>query len=239
MWGFPLYKVFVEKSILMEFPWRFQVVNIDLIIRLLEKHYKQYSEPIVTRIGKENHPFKVLISTILSLRTKDAVTAKATLNLFRLASTPSGMLGLSEEDIQKAIYPVGFYKTKARTIRHISSALLEQYGGEVPDELEELLKLRGVGRKTANLVLIEGFGKPGMCVDTHVHRISNRLGLVKTKTPYETEFALRELLPQKYWNRYNTLLVAHGQNTCTPISPKCSLCMLSPSCGKVGVEKHR
>ncbi len=213
--------------------------DIDQIIRLLKVHYKQYPEPIITQIGKEHFPFKVLISTILSLRTKDIVTAKASKKLFELASTPQEMLTLSEEKIQEVIYPVVYFRVKSRTIRHISTVLLEKYRGNVPADLDELLTIKGVGRKTANLVMIEAFSKNAMCVDTHVHRISNRLGIVNTKNPTETEFALREKLPVKYWNDYNALLVAHGQNTCSPISPKCSICKLLPFCKQVNVVKRR
>ncbi len=213
--------------------------HFDKIIELLEKDYKNYFEPIVTRIGREHYPFKVLISTILSLRTKDMVTAKATEQLFALAQTPEEMLKLSEEQIAKAIYPVGFYRRKASTIRRVSKILIEEYKGKVPDSLEQLLKIKGIGRKTANLVLTEGFNKLGLCVDTHVHRISNRLGLVKTKTPEQTEFALRKILPKRYWKRWNSLLVAHGQNICTPLSPKCSQCSISKYCDMVGVRRHR
>jgi len=209
------------------------------LITMLESHYSHYFEPIVTQIGKENFPFKVLISTILSLRTKDAVTATATKRLFELAGSPQGMLKLSDETLERAIYPVGFYRTKARTIKRISRVLLDKYNGLVPNKLDELLNIKGIGRKTANLVISEAFNGPGLCVDTHVHRISNRLGLVKTKNPEETEFVLRKKLPRKYWKRYNTLLVAHGQNTCTPISPKCSVCLLRPMCKMVGVDRHR
>ncbi len=210
----------------------------DKILEILESQYRGYFEPLHSKLGNGNYPFRVLISTILSLRTKDAVTAKASKQLFNLADTPPGILKLTEAQIQKAIYPVGFYKTKARTIRNLSKTILEN-DGKVPDTMDRLLALKGVGRKTANLVLSEGFGKPGLCVDTHVHRISNRLGLVKTKTPEQTEFALRELLPQRHWRGFNTMLVAHGQQVCNPISPKCSICKLYNLCERRGVEKHR
>jgi endonuclease-3 len=149
------------------------------------------------------------------------------------------MLKLSAEEIEKKIYPVGFYKTKAKTILYLCQELLEKYGSKVPDDLDELLKLKGVGRKTANLVLTLGYAKPGICVDTHVHRISNRWGYVKTKTPLETEMALREKLPRKYWIEDNTLLVGFGQHLCRPISPKCSACPIEKYCDKVGVGKSR
>ncbi len=213
--------------------------KIEHIIKVLRKECKKFKEPIVTTISKKKDPFKVLISTVLSLRTKDEVTHKAGERLFKRASTPYEIVKLSPEEIEKLIYPVGFYKRKARNIIDISKILIEKYNGAVPDSIDELLKLPGVGRKTANLVITLGYGKLGICVDTHVHRISNRLGIVKTKTPEETEFALRKILPKKYWIEYNDLLVTWGQNICTPISPKCSICKIFPYCEKVGVGKHR
>ncbi len=212
----------------------------DEIVRILKKELKKYGVPVVTKVAREKKsPYRVLISTLLSLRTKDETTLKASKRLFAKADTPEKMLSLTKEEIEKLIYPVGFYHRKAEQILKISEILIEKYGGKVPDTLEELLKLPGVGRKTANLVLNEGFGKLGICVDTHVHRISNRLGLVKTKNPTETEFALQKVLPKKHWIIFNTLLVTLGQNICTPISPKCSECPLNKICPKAGVEKHR
>ncbi len=214
--------------------------KIEKIVETLKKELKKFGDPVVTKVAKEKRsPYRVLISTLLSLRTKDETTLKASERLFKAADTPEKMLKLSEEEIEKLIYPVGFYHRKAKQIIQISKILLDKYNGKVPDKLEELLSLPGVGRKTANLVLNEGFGKLGICVDTHVHRISNRLGLVKTKNPTETEFALMKILPQKYWIIFNTLLVTLGQNICTPISPKCSICPINKYCKKVGVEKHR
>jgi endonuclease-3 len=214
--------------------------NMPEIIRLLELELAKRELPIVTRLaGEHRDPFEILISTLLSLRTKDEVTAVATERLFSLASTPAEMLRLSEEEIQRAIYPAGFYRNKAETIRHVCRELIERFESRVPDSLEELLTLKGVGRKTANLVVSLGYDKPGLCVDTHVHRISNRLGYVRTKNPEETEFALRAKLPPEYWYRYNTLLVAFGRNTCRPISPLCSHCPLRPYCDRVGVVKSR
>jgi endonuclease III len=210
------------------------------IIRLLEQELEKRELPIVTKLaGEHRDPFEILISTLLSLRTKDEVTAVATERLFSLASTPAEMLRLSEEEIQRAIYPVGFYRNKAETILHVCRELIERFGSRVPDSIEELLTLKGVGRKTANLVVSLGFDKPGLCVDTHVHRISNRLGYVRTKNPEETEFALRAKLPPEYWSHYNTLLVAFGRNTCRPISPLCSRCPVEPYCDRVGVMKSR
>jgi endonuclease-3 len=210
------------------------------IIRLLERELEQRELPIVSKLAEERHdPFKILISTLLSLRTKDEVTAEATERLFALASTPQEMLMLSDEEIIRAIYPVGFYRTKAETIRHACHELIDRFHAQVPDTLDALLTLKGVGRKTANLVVALGFGGDGLCVDVHVHRISNRLGYVRTKTPEETEFALRGKLPRKYWLRYNTLLVAFGRNTCRPVSPFCSRCPVAVYCDRVGVTKSR
>jgi endonuclease-3 len=214
--------------------------NIPEIIRLLELELAKRELPIVTKLAEEHRdPFEILISTLLSLRTKDEVTAAATERLFSLASTPAEMLRLSEEEIRKAIYPVGFYRNKAETILHVCRELIKRFESRVPDSIEELLTLKGVGRKTANLVVSLGFNGAGLCVDTHVHRISNRLGYVRTKNPEETEFALREKLLPEYWSRYNTLLVAFGRNTCRPISPLCSRCPVRPYCDRVGVVKSR
>ena len=213
--------------------------NVGQVIRILKKETKNYIVPIVTKVDGKEDPFLVLISCILSLRTKDKTTAEASERLFRLAKTPQRMLKLSIKQIEKAIYPVGFYITKAKRIKEICKTLIQEYKGRVPDEIDELLKLKGVGRKTANLTVTLGYGKPGITVDTHVHRISNRLGYVKTNNPYETEFALRKKLPQKYWLIYNDLLVTWGQNVCVPISPWCSRCAVSKYCKKVGVKKSR
>lgn len=216
-----------------------QSQTIPQVMAILEEESKKWRIPSVTQISFRRDPFQVLISTLLSLRTKDEVTLAASGRLFELAKTPRAILRLNEKKIAHLIYPVGFYKTKAKRIRAIAKTLLEKYEGRVPDRLEELLNLKGVGRKTANLVLTLGFRKLGICVDTHVHRISNRLGLVKTKTPEQTEFALRKLLPKKYWIPYNDLLVAFGQNLCRPVSPWCSRCPVENHCEKRGVESHR
>lgn len=213
--------------------------KIDDIVTILKRENKKYIVPIVTRVSMTKSPFMVLISCLLSLRTKDKVTAEASNRLFKLADNPEKMLGLSIKNIEKTIYPVGFYKTKSKRIKEICKALLDDYEGAVPDEIDELLKLNGVGRKTANLVVTLGYGKLGICVDTHVHRISNRLGLVKTKTPEQTEFTLRKKLPQKHWLIYNDLLVTYGQNLCVPISPWCSKCKIFKYCKMVGVKKFR
>ena len=213
--------------------------KIDEIVSILKRENKKYIVPIVTIVSMTKNPFMVLISCLLSLRTKDKVTGEASNRLFKLADNPEKMLDLSTESIEKAIYPVGFYKTKSKRIKEICKTLLDDYGGVVPDEIDELLKLKGVGRKTANLTVTLGYGKLGICVDTHVHRISNRLGLVTTKTPEQTEFALRKILPQKHWLIYNDLLVTYGQNLCAPISPWCSKCKIFKYCKRVDVKKSR
>jgi endonuclease III len=214
--------------------------DIRKVIHLIEKEVAKWELPIVSSLAEEHSgPFVILISTILSLRTKDEVTAKAAERLLALARTPEEMLELSEGKIIKAIYPVGFYRTKAKTILHISKELLDRFHSRVPDTIEQLLTLKGVGRKTANLVVALGYNKEGLCVDTHVHRISNRLGYVKTKTPEETEYALRKKLPSKYWLRYNTLMVAFGRHVCVPISPFCSRCTVFAYCDRVNVVRSR
>ena len=191
--------------------------DIDLVMEALEKAVVAWDTPAVTIISqRDGDPFKVLVSCILSLRTKDTTTGPASSRLFALADTPEKMLLLDQEQIEKTIYPVGFYRNKAAQIREICRILMDKHAGSVPDSLEELLKFKGVGRKTANLVVTLGFNKPGICVDTHVHRICNRWGYVQTRTPDETESRLREILPPQYWLRINDLLVTFGQNLCTP-----------------------
>jgi endonuclease-3 len=184
-------------------------------------------------------PFRVLVACLLSLRTQDTTTAPAAARLFALADTPAAMRRLTPRQIERAIYPVGFYRTKARVILDLCGDLLERFDGQVPADLDALLTLRGVGRKTANLVVTLGFNAPGICVDTHVHRISNRLGYVRTRTPDETEMALRAKLPRRYWIGYNDLLVTFGQNVCAPVSPKCSTCPVRTLCRRVGVTTAR
>ncbi len=184
-------------------------------------------------------PFRVLIACILSLRTQDTTTGPAAQRLFALADTPKDLLTLSPRVIERAIYPVGFYRTKARVVLGIARDLLERFAGRVPDDIDALLTLNGVGRKTANLVVTMGYNKPGICVDTHVHRISNRLGYVRTRSPEETEMALRAKLPRRFWIDYNDLLVGFGQNVCTPISPHCSRCPVRALCRRAGVTSSR
>ncbi len=214
--------------------------EIHPAIRILRKEIRQWQEPILGVVAKESRdPFRVLIACLLSLRTKDKTTADASRRLFALAHQPRTMLKLPLRRIERAIYPVGFYRNKARQIKDICRRLLEAYGGRVPDSIDELLTFNGVGRKTANLTVTVGYNKPGICVDIHVHRISNRWGYVKTKTPEETEEALRKKLPTQYWITYNDLLVPYGQNLCLPVSPWCSKCKLLKYCDQVGVVKSR
>ncbi len=218
-----------------------QQKDVSVVMNILETEVKKLPLPIVSEyaIKEGRNPFKALISTVLSLRTKDSTTSKATDRLFALANNPEDMQKLPIKKIEEAIYPVGFYITKAKRIPEICKILLEKFNGIVPDEIDVLLTLPGVGRKTANLVLTQGYGKLGICVDTHVHRISNRLGYVKTKMPDETEFALRKKLPKEYWIPYNDYLVAWGQNICKPISPLCSRCAVFSCCDRIGVGKSR
>lgn len=211
--------------------------DIHEAVKILEQDVKQWKPPVVGAMTRD--PFKVLISTILSLRTKDAVTEAASIRLFEIADTPEKMLQTDPEVIEKAIYPVGFYKRKAINLIEISKTLLDKYEGKVPDDLDELLSLKGVGRKTANLTIGLGYNLPSICVDVHVHRITNRWGYVKTKNPDETEFALREKLPKEYWIQINDLLVCFGQNLCTPVSPKCSQCNIYHLCDRIGVTSSR
>jgi endonuclease-3 len=211
--------------------------QIHPIVRILKKEVRQWPVPVIAHYVAT--PFTVLISCILSLRTQDKTTNAASDRLFAIANTPQKVLATPLPVIEKAIYPVSFYRVKTRTIHAICEQLMENHGGEVPSTLEELLELPGVGRKTANIVVTLAFRKAGIAVDTHVHRISNRLGFVKTKTPDETEMALRKKLPQQYWIIYNDLLVAYGQNLCKPISPFCSKCKIAVYCGRVGVTTRR
>jgi endonuclease-3 len=214
--------------------------DIHRVVAILKQEIKRWRVPIVGLVAEESRdPFRVLISCILSLRTQDKTTEQASRRIFGLAASPEAMLKLSTRQIEKAIYPVGFYRTKARNIKSICRMLIRRYHSRVPDEIDELLKLKGVGRKTANLVVTLGYHKPGICVDTHVHRISNRLGYLRTKTPEQTEMVLREKLPGRYWMIWNDLLVTYGQNLCKPISPFCTQCRLVPFCGRVGVTQSR
>ena len=209
--------------------------GMSRVLSILARRYE------IDRFVKANgeSPFRILIGCILSLRTKDETTYPATERLFARAKDPEGMLRLRESTIARRIYPVGFYRRKAAQIREVSRLLLERHGGRVPDTIDELLELPGVGRKTANLTVTLGFGKPGICVDTHVHRICNRLGWVETRHPDATEDALRRILPKRWWIPINETLVRHGQQICHPVSPKCSECPVHRECARVGVTRSR
>ena len=213
--------------------------NIVEGLKKLKKAVRKFRTPSVTVIAKKNDPFAVLVSCIISLRTRDEVTELASARLFALAKLPAELLELSNAKIEKAIYPAAFYRNKTRSLKELCQVLVKEYSGKVPDKLEQLLKLKGVGRKTANLTLILGHNKPGICVDIHVHRISNRWGYVKTKSPDETEMVLREILPKRFWKGYNDLLVSFGQNLCKPVSPFCSSCPVEDQCPKIGVNRSR
>jgi len=209
-----------------------------VINRVMKRLTKLYEiDRFVSRNGPD--PYRILIGCVISLRTKDEVSYESTDRLFRRASKPREMVRLRAATIARLIYPAGFYRRKAEQIREISRQLIALHGGRVPDGIDELVELPGVGRKTANLVVTLGFGKPGICVDTHVHRISNRLGWVETKTPEQTEQALRATLPARHWIPINETFVRHGQQVCKPISPLCSNCPVARDCPRIGVGRSR
>jgi len=214
--------------------------DIHIVLRLVQESIQQWAVPVMVRLAEGGpDPFKILVACILSLRTRDQTTAEASDRLFALSADPFSMAKMTVKKIEKAIFPVGFYRTKAKQIREGSKQICQEFQGKVPDTIEALVRLPGVGRKTANLVRTVGFKKPGICVDVHVHRICNRLGYVLTKNPVETERVLRQKLPQKHWITFNSLLVPFGQNQCTPISPRCSSCPISPFCQRVGISRTR
>jgi len=214
--------------------------NVSRVLGILRRASRSWKAPVVTLINAHGRdPYRTLTSCILSLRTKDEVTAVASERLFALAGTADELAATPEAKLARAIYPVGFYRTKARALRAIGRLLVERFEGRVPDEIEALLTLPGVGRKTANLVVGQAYGKPAICVDTHVHRITNRWGYVRTRTPEQTETALRDRLPARHWLEINDLLVAFGQTVCHPTSPRCSVCPVARFCPRVGVVRSR
>jgi len=214
--------------------------SVATLLRILRREAPRWNAPIIALMAQQkDDPFLTLIGCILSLRTKDETTAPACERLFAKARTPDAILALPRKTLERLIYPVGFYRTKAGVIRGICSDLIEKFAGQVPSRLDDLLTLKGVGRKTANLVVTQAFGKPGICVDTHVHRISNRWGLVAAPTPDQTEAALREVLPRRHWIDYNTILVAFGQTICQPVSPWCSRCPIEDLCPRLGLGHSR
>ncbi len=209
-------------------------------LKLIAEQVRGFKAPIVTKVSEEKKdPYQVLVSCILSLRTKDQTTTGASLRLFKVADNPRDMIRLTPKRVQRLIYPVGFYRNKSKVILDLSRIIIEQHAGGVPHSLEELLAFKGVGRKTANLVLGLGFQIPAICVDTHVHRISNRLGWVRTRDPQETEMALQKIIPKSYWIDLNTWLVTFGQNICVPITPFCSRCRVYKFCKRAGVGRSR
>ena len=211
----------------------------DRIMDTFREFLSEFDPPAVSDQALQNNPFRVLVATVLSLRTKDEVTAQAAQRLLGRADTPESLAGMNVGVIERLIYPAGFYRNKAKNLKEISRLLIKEHGGEVPREMDQLLALPGVGRKTANLVRNLGFGLPGICVDTHVHRISNRMGWVSTRNPHETESALESILPEKYWIPINGTLVSFGKRICTPLSPWCSLCPVSQICAQNGVGRSR
>lgn len=208
-------------------------------MQTLRQAARKYDEPIAESQNRHGDPFRVLVGVLLSSRTKDDTTGPAVERLFAKARTPRTMARMDEKEIEELIFPVGFYHTKARHLKDMSRMLIEEFDGKVPRTMDELLSLPGIGRKSANLVLSVAFGIPAICVDTHVHRITNRWGYVKTRNPYETEMALRKKLPKRYWIEINRPLVVYGQNVCTPVSPICSVCGIQKYCDKVGVARSR
>ena len=220
-----------------------KIEHADEIFYLLKKELKKYTMPVVSHPDWDdivNTPFTTLISCLLSLRTKDEVTAQASYRLFKKYNTPNQLVNVSEKELQTLIFPVGFYKTKSKRIKEISKTLLETYDGKVPEDFDELLKLKGVGRKTANIVMVYGHKKQDyLPIDSHCNRIPNRLGWIKTKTPEQTELELKKVLPKKYWNDFNHLFVKFGQTICVPISPFCSKCPIKKYCKQLSVTKSR
>jgi len=217
-----------------------KTVDIGKVHNILKREVKNYKVPIVDLIQVQTKsPFKVLVTTILSARTNDKTTTEAAKKLFTKVKNIGDLERIPLNQVERLIHPVGFYKNKAKYLKQMPKVLKEKFNNKIPQTIDELVKLPGVGRKTANLVVVIAFNKHGVCVDTHVHRITNRLGYVKTKTPHETEIALREKLPKRYWKTINSILVAFGQNLCRPIGPKCSICPIAQYCNRIGVKKSR
>lgn len=205
--------------------------QVPQVISILREEFKKWNAPVVSLIAqKTGDPFRVLVCALLSTRTKDEVTAQVCSKLFSRIRSIDDLINIPEEELASLIYPVGFYRNKAKFLKRLAEELKKEFAGKVPDRIEDLLKLKGVGRKVANLVLADGFNKPAICVDTHVHRITNRWSLVKTKTPYQTEKALMEVLPIEYWQEFNRLLVAFGQTICRPVKPLCHKCPIRDYC---------
>jgi len=215
-------------------------MTFDQIYKILEARFKEFPTPVVDFIEVQTKdPFKILVATILSARTKDSTTTKVVEGLFKVVSEPKDFDKFTSQELEKLLYPVGFYKHKAKYLKALPKVLKEEFNNKIPEEIDELIKLPGVGRKTANLVRAIAFKKPAVCVDVHVHRIFNRLGMIRTKNPLETEMTLRKELPVKYWIHFNSYFVAFGQNLCTPRKPKCSECPIYDGCIRMGVKESR
>ncbi len=211
--------------------------HIPEVNRILKRDYENNHAPIIELIRAQTEdPFKILVATLLSARTKDETTSEVCDRLFKTVNTADDLKPLTIRQIEKLIYPIGFYKTKAKHLKELPNVLDSDFGGRIPDTIDELCKLPGVGRKTANLVVINAFDKHGMCVDIHVHRISNRMGLIRTKDPLESEMTLREIMPKRYWKTWNRHLVSYGQRVCRPINPQCDRCLVRDYCKRVGVS---
>jgi endonuclease III len=217
---------------------RMDVSDLPWVVRRLQRHYEQHRAPIVDLIAaKGRDPFQVLVATILSARTRDDMTAEVCGRLFPRVGNLDALKRIPRSALEKLIFPIGFYKTKAKHLKALPAVVERECGGSIPDTIEALCRLPGVGRKTANLVVVQAFDKPGICVDVHVHRISNRFGLIRTRTPLETEMTLRSVLPRRYWKTWNSHLVAFGQTVCRPIRPHCSACALRRRCARAGVTR--
>lgn len=216
-----------------------KTVDVPAVNRILKKHYNAHKAPVVEFIAIQTRdPFRVLVTTILSARTKDETTSQAAQRLFQTVKTMTDLRAIPEPDLAALIFPVGFYRTKAKHLKQLPEALDARFGGVIPSTVEELCELPGVGRKTANLVVAVAFNKPAICVDVHVHRICNRLGLLVTKDPFETEMTLRRILPKRYWITWNSHLVSFGQTLCHPVRPECGICPIARYCDRVGVAKQ-
>jgi endonuclease III len=210
---------------------------IPAIHRRLKQYFEKTQSPVARFMEVRTlDPFRVLVATILSARTKDQTTTQATGRLFKEIQSLDDLDSIPLKELEALIFPVGFYRTKARMLKKLPAAVSTLFGGSIPQTVEELVKLPGVGRKTANLVVTEAFDKHGICVDVHVHRISNRLGLLTTTTPEQTETTLRQVLPKRYWKTWNRFLVAFGQTLCLPRNPRCGLCPIFEFCGRIGVK---
>lgn len=215
------------------------VKNISQIISTLEKHFGQDSLTTLNRMRGKSNAFKILIACLLSLRTKDENTEKVCKKLFTIANTPEQISKLPLPKLEKLIFSSGHYKKKARILKHVSKILIKKFNSKVPDDKENLLSIKGIGPKTANIVLAFAYDKDVLPIDTHCHRIPNRLGWVKTKTPEQTEKGLEKILPKKYWNEFNGIFVLFGKKICQPVSPWCSKCPITKYCPKININKTR